>query len=117
MMRCASNMLASHGMALLRPAQCLHASDFLPEAACRSKLVGMQAYVVCELPRKLDLLWAFIKQHLRSRTLVFVSTCKQVTTVSALHCGVEHLLFSHISSPCVTGWAQNASGSAALFDS
>ena len=31
----------------------------------------------CELHRKLDLLWAFIKQHLRSRTLVFVSTCKQ----------------------------------------
>ena len=37
-----------------------------------------QAYVVCELPQKLDLLWAFIKQHLRNRTLIFVSTCKQV---------------------------------------
>ena len=25
----------------------------------------MQAYVVCELPEKLNLLWAFIKAHLK----------------------------------------------------
>ena len=25
----------------------------------------MQAYVVCELPEKLNLLWAFIKSHLK----------------------------------------------------
>ena len=33
----------------------------------------------CELPKKLDLLWAFVKQHITARTLVFVSTCKQVS--------------------------------------
>ena len=40
--------------------------------------------MVCELPQKLDLLWAFIKQHLRNRTLIFVSTCKQVLSHSCI---------------------------------
>lgn len=37
-----------------------------------------QAYVVVELPRKIDVLYSFIKTHLTTKTLVFVSSCKQV---------------------------------------
>ena len=37
-----------------------------------------QSYVVCELHQKLDVLFSFIKNHLSSKTIVFVSSCKQV---------------------------------------
>lgn len=40
-----------------------------------------QHYVVCELDRKLDTLWSFIKTHLQSKILVFMSSCKQVRFV------------------------------------
>lgn len=37
-----------------------------------------QHYLVCELPRKLDVLFSFIKTHLQAKVLVFLSSCKQV---------------------------------------
>ena len=37
-----------------------------------------QSYVVCGAQDKMSLLWSFIKTHLKSKTLVFLSTCKQV---------------------------------------
>jgi ATP-dependent RNA helicase DDX10/DBP4 len=37
-----------------------------------------QAFMEAPAPAKLDVLWSFIKTHLRARTIVFVSTCKQV---------------------------------------
>jgi len=37
-----------------------------------------QHYIICELPRKLDTLFSFIKTHLQVKALVFFSTCKQV---------------------------------------
>ncbi|KAJ7394227.1 ATPdependent RNA helicase [Desmophyllum pertusum] len=37
-----------------------------------------QSYVVCELPEKLDFLFSFIRNHIKSKILVFVSSCKQV---------------------------------------
>lgn len=40
--------------------------------------VVLQAYVVCELHEKVNVLWSFIKAHLRSKVIVFLSTCKQV---------------------------------------
>ena len=61
--------------------------------------------MVCELPQKLDLLWAFIKQHLRNRTLIFVSTCKQVL----VHASDEYTLAAgqahHSESPLCDGTA------------
>ncbi|CAJ0962725.1 unnamed protein product, partial [Mesorhabditis belari] len=36
-----------------------------------------QLYLVCEEEEKLNLLWSFITMHRKSKTLVFVSTCKQ----------------------------------------
>jgi ATP-dependent RNA helicase DDX10/DBP4 len=37
----------------------------------------VQAYVVCPLKDKLNLLWSFVKAHLRHRCIVFVSSTKQ----------------------------------------
>ncbi|CAL1710035.1 unnamed protein product [Somion occarium] len=45
-----------------------------------------QHYVVCELDKKLDILWSFIKSHLQTKTLVFMSSCKQVRFVFETFC-------------------------------
>lgn len=45
-----------------------------------------QHYVVCELDKKLDVLWSFIKTHLQSKTIVFMSSCKQVRFVFETFC-------------------------------
>ncbi|XP_073227769.1 probable ATP-dependent RNA helicase DDX10 [Porites lutea] len=37
-----------------------------------------QSYMICELPEKLDFLFSFIRNHIKSKILVFVSSCKQV---------------------------------------
>lgn len=38
-----------------------------------------QIVMIVPLEQKLDMLWSFIKTHLQSKTLVFLSSCKQVT--------------------------------------
>lgn len=38
-----------------------------------------QTAMVVPLDEKLDMLWSFIKAHLNSKILVFLSSCKQVT--------------------------------------
>ena len=43
-----------------------------------------QNYIVCEQHEKLDVLWFFVKNHLKSKTIVFLSSCKQVSTLSSL---------------------------------
>ncbi|KAI0089434.1 DEAD-domain-containing protein [Irpex rosettiformis] len=54
-----------------------------------------QHYVVSELDKKLDILFSFIKTHLQTKTLVFLSSCKQVRfvfeTFCKLHPGVPLL--------------------------
>jgi ATP-dependent RNA helicase DDX10/DBP4 len=45
-----------------------------------------QHYVVCDLDKKLDILWSFIKTHLQCKTLVFMSACKQVRFVYETFC-------------------------------
>ncbi|KAG6898320.1 hypothetical protein C0992_011912 [Termitomyces sp. T32_za158] len=54
-----------------------------------------QHYTVCELDQKLDLLWSFIKTHLQSKVLVFMSSCKQVRftfeTFCKMHPGISLL--------------------------
>ncbi|XP_044756056.1 probable ATP-dependent RNA helicase DDX10 [Coccinella septempunctata] len=37
-----------------------------------------QSYVVCELKDKVAILWSFIKNHLKKKCIIFLSTCKQV---------------------------------------
>ena len=48
-----------------------HAETTTPE-----KLMGY--YIECPLPEKLDTLYGFIKTHLKTKALVFMSSCKQV---------------------------------------
>lgn len=45
-----------------------------------------QHYTVCELDKKLDILWSFIKTHLQNKTLVFMSSCKQIRFVFETFC-------------------------------
>lgn len=45
-----------------------------------------QHFVVCTLDKKLDILWSFIKSHLQSKILVFMSACKQVRFVFETFC-------------------------------
>lgn len=40
-----------------------------------------QSYVVCELKDKVSVLWSFIKNHLKKKSIVFFATCKQVKLV------------------------------------
>ncbi|XP_054753722.2 probable ATP-dependent RNA helicase DDX10 [Lytechinus pictus] len=40
-----------------------------------------QSYIVCELEQKLDVLYSFLKAHLKQKILVFMSSCKQVKYV------------------------------------
>ncbi|KAF8062332.1 P-loop containing nucleoside triphosphate hydrolase protein, partial [Lyophyllum atratum] len=45
-----------------------------------------QHYAICTLDKKLDMLWSFIKTHLQSKVLVFMSSCKQVRFVFETFC-------------------------------
>ncbi|KAK7440264.1 ATP-dependent RNA helicase dbp4 [Stygiomarasmius scandens] len=45
-----------------------------------------QHYLVCTLDQKLTILWSFIKAHLHSKVLVFMSSCKQVRYVFETFC-------------------------------
>ncbi|XP_011551069.3 probable ATP-dependent RNA helicase DDX10 [Plutella xylostella] len=45
-----------------------------------------QSYIVCEIDEKLGILWSFIKNHLKQKVLVFMSTCKQVKYTYDLFC-------------------------------
>ncbi|CAG8620139.1 2924_t:CDS:10, partial [Acaulospora colombiana] len=40
-----------------------------------------QHYLVCELPEKLDILFSFIKSHLKVKGLVFLSSCNQFSAI------------------------------------
>ncbi|KAL0071643.1 ATP-dependent RNA helicase dbp4 [Marasmius tenuissimus] len=45
-----------------------------------------QHYLLCPLPQKLSLLFSFIKSHLHSKIIVFLSSCKQVRFVFESFC-------------------------------
>jgi ATP-dependent RNA helicase DDX10/DBP4 len=46
----------------------------------------VQNYVVCGLEHKLDVLHSFLKSHLKSKTIVFLSSCAQVSsTLKTVH--------------------------------
>ncbi|OMJ28658.1 ATP-dependent RNA helicase DBP4 [Smittium culicis] len=48
-----------------------------------------QYYLETELPKKLEVLYSFIKTHLKSRILVFMSSCKQVRFVYETFCKLQ----------------------------
>ena len=45
-----------------------------------------QNYVIVELEDKIAMLWSFIKNHLKQKVIVFLSSCKQVKYVYEIFC-------------------------------
>ncbi|KAF7268844.1 hypothetical protein GWI33_018188 [Rhynchophorus ferrugineus] len=45
-----------------------------------------QTFVVCELHDKISILWSFIRNHLKQKTIIFLSTCKQVKYFYEIFC-------------------------------
>ncbi len=62
----------------------VHANDV---EVTPSKLV--QNYIICKLTEKLDILFSFIKTHLKSKMIVFFSTCNQVRYAYELFRGMQ----------------------------
>ncbi|GLD99337.1 hypothetical protein PINS_up008056 [Pythium insidiosum] len=48
-----------------------------------------QSLVVCPLDQKLDVLFSFLKSHLKHKIIVFLSTCRQVRFVHAAFCKLQ----------------------------
>ncbi|KAJ3346085.1 ATP-dependent RNA helicase dbp4 [Kappamyces sp. JEL0680] len=57
------------------------------KAATPKNLV--QHYIACELSQKLDILYSFIRTHLKQKTLVFLSSGKQVRFVFEAFCKMQ----------------------------
>lgn len=57
------------------------------ECATPAKLV--QNYVICRLDKKLDILLGFIKTHLKSKMIVFFTSCAQVRFAFELLCALQ----------------------------
>ncbi|XP_968425.2 probable ATP-dependent RNA helicase DDX10 [Tribolium castaneum] len=45
-----------------------------------------QSYVVCELKDKVSILWSFIKNHLKQKSIIFLASCKEVKYVYEIFC-------------------------------
>lgn len=45
-----------------------------------------QSYVVCELHDKVSILWSFIKNHLKQKSIIFFSSCKEVKYIYEIFC-------------------------------
>lgn len=45
-----------------------------------------QSYVICNLEDKLAIVWSFIKNHLKQKSIVFFSSCKQVKYIYEMFC-------------------------------
>ena len=61
----------------MRPhASSLHVSPCVP-STCVPSLCS-QAFAIVALDEKMDVVWGFVKAHLKVKTIVFLSTCKQV---------------------------------------
>ena len=46
-------------------------------------------YMHVEAPQKLDTLWSFVKSHLQAKTIVFLSSCKQVQFMHGALCALR----------------------------
>ena len=48
-----------------------------------------QMLLVCSLPQKLDVIYSFIKSHMKTKTIIFFSSCSQVRHVYELFCSMQ----------------------------
>jgi len=49
----------------------------------------VQTVMVCPLPHKLNMIFSFLKSHLKSKILIFFSTCSQVRYIYDLFCSLQ----------------------------
>jgi ATP-dependent RNA helicase DDX10/DBP4 len=59
------------------------------ESAAATPARLQQTAMIVPLDEKLDMLWSFIKTHLHNKTLVFLSSCKQVSCLFFLLLSVQ----------------------------
>lgn len=45
-----------------------------------------QNYMVCEIEEKVGVLWSFIKNHLKTKSIIFMASCKQVKYIYEIFC-------------------------------
>lgn len=45
-----------------------------------------QSYVICELKDKVSILWSFIKNHLKQKSIIFFASCKEVKYIYEVFC-------------------------------
>lgn len=45
-----------------------------------------QNYVICNLEHKISIIWSFIRNHLKQKSVIFLSSCKQVKYVYEIFC-------------------------------
>ncbi|KRT80482.1 helicase [Oryctes borbonicus] len=45
-----------------------------------------QSYVICNLEDKVSIIWSFIKNHLKKKSIIFFSSCKQVKYIYEMFC-------------------------------
>ncbi|XP_044259759.1 probable ATP-dependent RNA helicase DDX10 [Tribolium madens] len=45
-----------------------------------------QSYVVCDLKDKVSILWSFIKNHLKQKSIIFLASCKEVKYIYEIFC-------------------------------
>lgn len=58
----------------------------IEQAAHSTPETLQQNYVVVELEEKITMLWSFIKNHLKQKCIVFLSSCKQVKYIYEMFC-------------------------------
>lgn len=58
----------------------------IEQAAYSTPDTLQQNYVVVELEEKITMLWSFIKNHLKQKCIVFLSSCKQVKYIYEIFC-------------------------------
>jgi len=71
-----------------------------------------QSMLVCTLDQKLDVLFSFIKSHLKSKTIVFFSSCSQVRFVYEIFCAMQ----PGVSVMCLHGKIKTAKRTQIYFD-
>lgn len=47
-----------------------------------------QNYVVCDLQQKVNMLYSFLRTHLKKKTIVFFASCKEVWLLPPIHCSI-----------------------------
>lgn len=63
-----------------------HAAHSTPESLA-------QSYLVCELEDKITVLFSFIRNHLKHKVIVFMSSCKQVNSITNSVYSINQLKF------------------------